>query len=222
MVGNAVGSNRQKAEEALGNIFEGYRRPLYSYLRRVGQSSEDAEDLLQGFFLHLIKKNGLLSVDREKGRFRSFLLSSLKNYAISEWHRGHTQKRGGGAKHLSLDLECPDTGLKLEPEDGRSPDRWFDREWAKALVDRVLEDLEREEPEFARWKPFLAMNGGRLPYAEMAARFGISEGAARVAVHRLRKRYRHRLREEIAGTLTEASMVDDEIRFLQRALREDF
>ena len=222
LVGKAVGGGGTEARRALDDLFRIYWKPLYRYVRRTGKSPEDAEDLVQGFFGLLVSGDGLRLADRERGRFRAFLLVAMKNFVASEWRREHHQKRGGFAAHLSLDWQDAETGLKLEAADIRSPDRLFDKEWAMALLAKVLDDLEREEPEFARWKPFLSMSRERLPCADMARQFGMSEGAVRVAVHRLRKRYRERVRGEIAGTLTEASMVDAEMHALFSALTEDF
>jgi RNA polymerase sigma factor (sigma-70 family) len=189
-------------------------------VRRAGKEPADAEDLVQGFLAHLLEKNGLRLADRGKGRFRAFLLGSLKNYMSNEWRREHRQKRGGFATHLSLDWRSAETGLGLEPADPRSPDRLYDHDWAVALLDKVLDDMAREEKalDFARWKPFLGVSSARVPYAEIAAEFAMSEGAARVTVHRLRKRYRHRLRDEIARTLGDDKMVEDEMRALFAAL----
>lgn len=222
LVGKALASGDTEARRALDDLFGIYWKPLYRFVRRTGKSPEDAEDLVQGFFGSLVEGGGLQLADRERGRFRSFLLAAVKNYMASEWRREHRLKRGGFSTHLSLDWQDAETGLKLEAEDTRSPDRLFDREWAIALLEKVLDDLEREESEFARWKPFLGMSRERLSGAEMAREFGMSEGALRVAVHRIRKRYRERVREEIAGTLTDPAMVDEEMRALFSALTEDF
>jgi RNA polymerase sigma-70 factor (ECF subfamily) len=208
------------AIEALEALFKTYWQPLYRYLRRLGKSAPDAEDLVQGFFAHLHAHDGLRVVDREHGRFRAFLLGSLKNYLANEWQREHRQKRGGFAPHLSIDWQQAETGLAVEPADPRSPDLLYDRDWALALLDRVLDEMagDQQELDFARWKPYLSMASGRVPYAEMAAQFGMTEGAARVAVHRLRKRFRERLRREIARTLVDDALVDDEMRSLFAAL----
>ncbi len=222
LVGKAVASGDTEARRALDDLFRIYWKPLYRYVRRTGKSAEDAEDLVQGFFGLLVEGDGLRLAGQERGRFRAFLLAAVKNFMASEWRREHRQKRGGFATHLSLDWQDAETGLKLEAEDTRSPDRLFDREWAMALLEKVLDDLEREEPEFTRWKPYLSMSRERLPGAEIAGQFGMSEGAFRVAVHRVRKRYRKRVKEEIAGTLTEPSMVDEEMRALFSALTENF
>jgi len=222
IVGHAAGKDDSRAVDAMATLFEAYWPPLYRYVRRLGRSQEDAEDLVQGFFAHLLEGKGLGVVDRDRGKFRAFLLGSLKHYMASEWHREHRQKRGGFAQHLSIDAQHAETGLTIDPADGRSPDKLFDREWALALLEHVLAALEQEEgaEEFTRWKPFLSISSGRIPYAEIAEQFGMSEGAARVAVHRLRKRYRHRLREEIARTLASDDLVDEEMQALFGALVE--
>ncbi|WP_193213099.1 RNA polymerase sigma factor [Luteolibacter marinus] len=222
LVGEAARTGDAGAKQALGSLFVTYWKPLYRYARRQGKSPEDAEDLVQGFFEHLLEGDGLRKVDRDRGRFRAFMLGSLKNYVASEWRREHRQKRGGFAVHLSLDWHDAETGLGLDAEEHRSPDRWFDKEWATALLDKVLDDLDRDEPGFERWKRFLGRGQGDLSYADVASVHGMSEGAARVAVHRLRKRYRQRVRDEIAGTLADPSMIDDEMRSLFEALTDDF
>lgn len=222
LVGRAAGSGELETRQALGDLCAIYWKPLYGYVRRSGKSPEDAEDLVQGFFGHLVAKDGLRLADRDRGRFRTFLLAALKHYMINEWRHQHRQKRGGFATHLSLDRKNAESGMALELEDKRSPDQWFDREWALTLLDKVLNDLEREEPEFARWKPFLSLGREQLSYAEIAGDFGMSEGAARVAVHRLRKRYRARVRREIADSLADPAMIEDEMQVLFQALSEDW
>jgi RNA polymerase sigma factor (sigma-70 family) len=209
------------AVAALGSLCEAYWAPLYRYVRRMGVGEADAEDLVQGFFARILENDGLRLVDRKRGRFRAFLLGALQHYMANEWRRAHRQKRGGFATHLSIDWRSAETGLGIEPADpAAGPDQLFDRDWATALLDKVLDDLEREEPDgdFARWKSFLGVSSVRLPYAEIAVRFGLSEGAARVAVHRLRKRYRQRLREEIGRTLADPALVDEEMQSLFAAL----
>ena len=208
------------AEDALGALFQTYWPPLYRYVRRQGASPHDAEDLVQGFFAELLEQNGLRLANRDRGSFRSFLLSCLKNHIAGKWQSDHRLKRGGFATHLSIDWRNAETGLGLEPADDRSPDKLFDHDWAVALLDKVLNDLEREEHglDFARWKPFLSASSGSLAYAEIAGQFGLTEGAARVAVHRLRKRYRQRLREEIKRTLADDQLVDEEMNSLFAAI----
>ena len=220
LVCDAARGGDTEAVEALGALFGTYWPPLYRYVRRQGRSEQDAEDAVQGFFAHLLSQDGLRLADRDRGRFRAFLLASLKNYMTNEWHREHRLKRGGFATHLSIDWKDAETGLGLEPEDRRSPDRLYDRDWAVALLDKVLDELASHEKDFAFWKPFLGVRGDHLSYASIAAESGLTEGAARVAVHRLRKRYRQRLREEIARTLADDRLVEDEMRSLFAALCE--
>lgn len=220
IVREAAQGGDTEAVRALDALFATYWQPLYRYARRMGHDAPDAEDLVQGFVAHVLEKDALRLADRERGRFRAFLLGSLKNYMANAWRRDHRQKRGGFATHLSLDWRSAETGLGIEPADPRSPDRLYDRDWAVALLDKVLDDMAREERglDFDRWKPFLGVSSAHLAYAEIAAQFGMTEGAARVAVHRLRKRYRHRLREEIARTLGSDELVEDEMRALFAAL----
>ncbi|MDR3402030.1 MAG: sigma-70 family RNA polymerase sigma factor [Chthoniobacter sp.] len=220
LVCDAARGGDTDAVEALGALFRTYWPPLYRYVRRLGRTEPDAEDLVQGFFAHLLQLDGLRLADRDRGRFRAFLLGSLKHYMANDWEREHRLKRGGFSTHLSIDWKDAETGLGLEPEDHRSPDKLYDRDWAMALLDKVLNDLSAEEKEldFTRWKPFLSVSSAHLPYADIAAEFGITEGAARVAVHRLRKRYRQRLRDEIGRTLADEKLVEEEMRSLFAAL----
>jgi RNA polymerase sigma-70 factor (ECF subfamily) len=222
VVCEAVDGGDTKAAAALEALFASYWQPLYRYVRRLGQPAHDAEDLVQGFFASMLEHDSLRLADRARGRFRAFLLGSLKNYLANEWQRAHRLKRGGFASHLSIDWKSAETGLGIEPIDPRSPDLLYDRDWAVTLLDKVLDDIAREEKalEFDCWKPFLTISSGHLPYAEIAAQFGMSEGAARVAVHRLRKRYRQRLREEISRTLAGDDLVEDEMKALFAALSD--
>jgi RNA polymerase sigma factor (sigma-70 family) len=222
LVGDAACGEDSRAMEGLASLFQIYWPPLYRYVRRSGRNEQDAEDIVQGFFAHLLEGKGLSLVDKVRGRFRAFLLASLKNYLASEWRREHRQKRGGFITHLSIDWRDAETGLGIEPEDPRSPDKHFDREWAMALLDKVLDDLAAEEKEqdFGRWKPVLSMSSDRISYTDIAEEFGMTEGAVRVAVHRLRKRYRQRLQDEIARTLATDDLVEEEMRALFAALTE--
>lgn len=222
LVGAAAQSGEAQAVEALGQLFQTYWTPLYRYARRRGQTPADAEDIVQGFFTKLLKSNSLQTADQMQGRFRAFLLGSLKRYMTDQWRHQNRQKRGGFLPHLSIDWQDAETGLSLELESKETPELCFDREWAAALLDKVLDDLEQEEPDFERWKAFLSLRSDHLSYAEIAAEFGMSEGAARVAVHRLRKHYRHRLRDEIRRTLQDPALVDEEMQALFSALTADF
>lgn len=221
LVHEAAHGGDSAAVAALGSLFETYWPPLYRYARRLGRPAADAEDLVQGFFAHLLQLNSLRLADPDRGSFRAFLLGSLKHYLANQWQREHRLKRGGPEPRRSLDWRHAETGLGLDPADSAAgPDALFDREWALALLEKVLTDLAAEERDldFDRWKPFLGVGSDRLAYAAIAAEFGLTEGAARVAVHRLRKRYRQRLRTEIARTLADPRLVEDELRALFAAL----
>ena len=222
LVAEAAQMGDENAKEALGELCQSYWQPLYRFARRTGKAPEDAEDLVQGFFAYLLELDSLRQANPERGRFRAFLLGAFKHFMSNDWHRQHRKKRGGFAPHISLDWQDAESGLSMNIEDGRSPDRLFDREWALALLEKVLADLEREEPGFEKWKGFLSLEGHNLNYGEIASDFEMSEGAVRVAVHRLRKRYRQRVQDEIAGSLSDATMVEDEMKFLLAALVEDF
>jgi len=212
------------ALDALGTLFQTYWQPLYRFARRKGKSKEDAEDLVQGFLTHLLENHSLRSVDRAKGRFRTFLLASFNHWIISEWKHATRQKRGGGVPPLSFDWESAETGLKLEIADERSPDRLFDRDWALALLDKVLDDLEEAARsdgnvhQFEHLKSCLTTDAQRIPYPVLATELNMSEGAVRVAVHRLRKRYRNQLEAEVARTLHNQEALRDEMQALFVAL----
>lgn len=212
------------AAEALGALFETYWPPLYRYARRKGNSKEDAEDLVQGFLAHVVEAGALRDIDRGRGRFRAFLLAAFNHWMINEWKRGSREKRGGGVRPLSFDWESAETGLKLEAADDRSPDRLFDRDWALALLGKVLEDLESacrgegSAAQFEKLKPCLTADSAQIDYASLASGLGMTEGAARVAVHRLRKRYRALLASEVARTLASPDSVEEEMKSLFAAL----
>jgi DNA-directed RNA polymerase specialized sigma24 family protein len=215
-----------QSDRALGELCQAYWYPLYAYVRRQGHTREDAEDLVQAFFARFLEKNYLEGLSSERGRFRAFLLASLKHFLANEWDKANRQKRGGGAQHLSLDWQGADQRYHLDPHDPASPpDRAFDREWALALLEAVIARLRQEcaaegkAKLFESAKGFLMVGEAALPYGQAGAEAGLDEGAMRVAVHRLRKRYRELLRAEIAQTLADPAQVAEELRSLQEALR---
>jgi RNA polymerase sigma-70 factor (ECF subfamily) len=218
LIGHAADGPQSVA--ALGELLAIYWQPLYRYARRVGKTREDAEDLVQGFMARLIENDSLRHPDPAKGRFRTFLLASFNHWMINEWKRGSREKRGGGFLHVPLDWQHAEEGLHHEPADARSPDLLYDREWALALLDATLNRLEeicRAEggaSAFGFLKPCLTADTARISYPDLAASLGLSEGAARVAVHRLRKRYRQLLKEEISRTLADPAQADEELRAL--------
>jgi RNA polymerase sigma factor (sigma-70 family) len=209
-----------QSDGALEELCRTYWFPLYAYVRRRGYSKEDAEDLTQTFFARFLAKNYLAGLSAERGRFRAFLLASLKHFLANEWDKSQRQKRGGGITHLSLDWQTADTQFQIAATAGPSPDKAFDREWAVALLAKVIERLQAEcdaegrARQFAELKIFLTAGKGTLTHADAAQALGMDEGAVRVAVHRLRKRYRQLLRDEIAQTLADAADVDEEMRAL--------
>ena len=209
-----------QAARALEELCRTYWFPLYAYVRRRGHTKEDAEDLTQAFFTRLLEKNYLASLDSEKGKFRAFLLASLKHFLANERDKSHAQKRGGGNANLSLDWQTADTQFQIAATDGPGPDKAFDREWALALLAKVIERLQKEcEADgkaklFDQLKIFLTAGKAESAQREIAGALGMDEGAVRVAVHRMRKRYRQLLRDEIANTLADAAMVDEEMRAL--------
>ena len=217
----AAGRTRSpQADVALEELCRTYWFPLYAYVRRRGHSKEDAEDLTQAFFARFLAKNYLEGLSAERGRFRAFLLASLKHFLANEWDKAQRQKRGGHAPHLSLDWQTADTQFQIAATTEPSPDKAFDREWAMALLGKVIERLRVEcEAEgrarlFDELKVFLTAGKGAQSHAEAARKLGLEETAARVAVHRLRKRYRQLLRDEIAQTLADPAQVDEEMRAL--------
>ncbi len=213
-----------QSDRALGELCQIYWYPLYAYVRRQGHSREDAEDLVQAFFARFLEKNYLEKLSSERGKFRAFLLASLKHFLANEWDKSQRQKRGGGAQHLSLDWQSADERYHLDPPDPSSPDRTYDREWALALLDLVINRLRDECAAdgkarlFEQAKGYLMVGQSAIPYPDAARALEMDEGAVRVAVHRLRKRYRELLRGEIAQTLTDPTQVEHELRSLQAAV----
>jgi DNA-directed RNA polymerase specialized sigma24 family protein len=209
-----------QANVALEELCRTYWFPLYAYVRRRGHAREDAQDLTQAFFARFLEKNYLEGLSGERGKFRAFLLASLNHFLANEWDRARRQKRGGGLAALSLDWQDADTRYQIDPADNLSPDKLYDRVWAVTLLERVLARLRAESNAdgkalaFEKLKPFLTAGKAAIPYAEAATALGVSEAAARVAVHRLRRRYRELLRDEIGQTLSDPAQVEEEMRSL--------
>jgi RNA polymerase sigma factor (sigma-70 family) len=217
---SAGGRSSPQARMALEELCRTYWYPLYAYVRRQGHSKEDAEDLTQAFFARFLEKNYLEKLDSEKGRFRAFLLASLKHFLANERDRAGRQKRGGGAIPLSLDWQDADARFRIDPAD------LYDRAWAVTLLERVIAHLAEENAAaekarlFERLRPFLMAGSSAVPYAQAAAQLGMTEGAVRVAVHRLRRRYRELLRLEIGQTLAPPERIEEEIQALFRAFAD--
>jgi RNA polymerase sigma-70 factor (ECF subfamily) len=208
------------SDAALSALCQTYWYPLYVFARRCGQRAEDAQDLVQGFFAKLLEKNYLKVADPEKGRFRSFLLSAFKRFMANEHDRAQCKKRGG--QQIIVSLSEPETEMRYrtEPADDMTPEKAFERHWAITLLNQVLTRLEAEFAEsgkaqlFAELKIFLTGEKSEIPAAELGRRVGLSDGALRTAVHRLRKRYRELLRQEIGRTVDHPQEIDEEIRQL--------
>ncbi|MFO1488586.1 MAG: RNA polymerase sigma factor [Verrucomicrobiota bacterium] len=213
-----------RARDALARLCQRYWYPLYAYVRRRGHSAHDAQDLTQAFFEQLLRRQSLAAADPERGKFRSFLLTAMNHFLASEWKKAVAQKRGGGSQTLSLDWAAAAERFDLEPATDVSPDRIFEKQWAVTLLAEVLDRLEREYRAeekgglFAAIKETLTGRRESQPYAELAEKLGMNESALKVAVHRLRRRYRELIRAEIANTLEETEDVDTELQHLFRVL----
>ncbi len=220
----AGGRRSTEARRALESLFETYWYPLYAYVRRRGHDFHEAQELTQEFVARLLEKRSIEVADRERGRFRSFLIASLKHFLANEWDRARAKKRGGGVRVLSLDIpidmDTAERRYSLEPVHGMTPEKVFEKRWALTLVERVTERLRAEAKKarkrklFDALKPPLMGEGGGTSYADVASSLRMKEGAVKTAVHRLRKRFRERLREEIADTVDDPADIDDEIRYL--------
>ncbi len=224
LVLRAAQPDDSSARLALEMLCRRYWFPLYAFARRRVATMPEAQDLTQEFFLRLLEKNSLAAASPERGRFRSFLLTSLKNFLANEWDRATAQKRGGGRERLSLDWETGESRLSLEPTHTDTPEREFERQWALTLLDVVVRRLQDEFAMAEKSRQFEllkeTLTGGRavIDYATVAAELQMSEEAARQAAHRLRKRYRELLREEVAATVETPDEVEDEIGRLFEAL----
>jgi RNA polymerase sigma factor (sigma-70 family) len=213
-----------ESAKALAALCQAYWPPVYMFVRRQVADLHEAQDLTQTFFTQLLEKNILAVAQPSRGRFRSFLLTSVRNFLLNEWDKQKAKKRGGGQKLLALDFQHHDSNFTLEPADPVSAERLYERQWALALLDQVMARLRTEhvnagkEKVFDNLKIFLSGGGADASLADFARRLGVSENAAKVAAHRLRKRYRELLRAEVAQTLADAEEIDDEIRQLFAAL----
>ena len=209
-----------EAEDALAQLCRCYCNPLYAYVRRRGHEPQDAEDLIQEFFSRLLQKDLLKGVQQERGKFRWFLLAALKRFLVNEWKRQNAAKRGGRHVLISLDATAAENRFHLEVSDGVTPEKLFDQSWAVNLLEAAQEQLRREydlggrSAAFEGIKIFLSGDEAAHTYAETGKALGLSEGAVKVAVHRLRQRYRECLREQIGQTVSTPGEVDEEIRHL--------
>jgi DNA-directed RNA polymerase specialized sigma24 family protein len=212
-------------EKALASLCRKYWYPLYAFLRRSGVSPHESEDLTQGFFVHLLSRQGLETVRREYGRFRSFLLASLQHFVADQRDRALAAKRSPRQPLFELDARTAEDRYRLEPVDSMNPEKIFERRWAMTMLEEALAALESEFVSrgrgevFRELQPFLCGEEGAPVYKEVAARLGTSQGAARVIVHRLRARYRDLVRREIADTLAAGEDLEAEMSHLFAVLR---
>ena len=210
------------AHEALETLCCTYWQPIYAFVRREGHGPHDAEDFTQEFFRRLLEKNSLQSVDRSKGRFRSYLLAALKHFLANEWDRAQAQKRGGGVQIISFDEATAEERYRLEPVEQVTPETIFERRWAQTVMGLVIDRLaaETEEQRFEVLKRFLLEDKGAVSYEEAASRLGMSVAAITSAISRMRARFRALLFEEIANTVESPNAVEQEIRQLLVALSD--
>ncbi len=213
-------------EEALAALCEAYWHPLYVFVRRQGHNATDAQDLTQAFFAQLLEKNDFAGLRPDRGRFRAFLLASMRHFLANQWDRSKAKKRGGDIRHFSIDFPQGENRCLAEPADTRTPESAFDREWALALLELVHQNLREQYARkgqaelFEKLKDLLIGGPPAESYGVLAKDLEMTEGAVRVAVHRLRRRFGELLRAEIAETVADEDEIDNEIRFLFAALRE--
>jgi RNA polymerase sigma factor (sigma-70 family) len=220
----AGGSTSAGSAAALEQLCRSYWYPLYSFARYRGLSPHDAEDLIQSFFAFLLEKDVIARADRERGRFRTFLLSALQNFHANERARAGSQKRGGGCAILSFDELQAEARYQSEPATTLSPERLFDQKWAASLLEQVMQILRREYTAagkgalFEELRTFLWGGRGETSYEALANKLGTTEGAIKVAVHRLRLRFKECLHNEVTHTVATPGEVDDELRHLLTSL----
>lgn len=227
LVLNAGQQTTAESAKALETLCSAYWFPLYAYARRRGYAAEDASDLTQEFFLRLLEKQFLESADPERGRFRTFLLTVFQRFLLKERDRDHAIKRGGGLKPITLDYESREHLYAASLTDGQTAERIFERQWAMTLLNRVVEQLRAEYLEknkvslFEHCRTFLVSSASTGGYSSAATALHMSEAALRVAVHRLRERYRELLRQEVACTIEDGATINDELNSLRLAIREE-
>lgn len=224
MIAAARDHNSAAWREALETLFRIYWFPLYGFARRVGHSATDAEDLTQAFFAAVLEKHYLQAADPRRGRFRTFLFTAFRRFLNKQRQRAKARKRGGGKAHLPLDFTGAESRYQREPAHRQTAQREFDRRWALTILERVLQQLAGEYARrgkarlFEIVRPWLVGTADRPGYAEAAAQAGLTEGALKVAVHRVRQRYRAILREEVSRTLDSPDELDDELAWLLLAV----
>ena len=216
--------NEAQAQEALAGLFQIYWYPLYAYVRRRGYGEQDAEDLVQAFCLHLQEKHDIAKADRQRGKFRTFLLSSLQNFLGHERERSRAQKRGGGQELIRLDAQEADARYQLEPSHSVTPETIFEKRWAHALLEQTVSGLRSDfvargkERLFDGLSSFLTADLRETSYQSAADQLGLPLSAVKTTVHRLRRDYRFKLREEISRTVSSPDEIDEELLYLRKVL----
>jgi len=222
----AAGEGDSKvADEALAQLCRAYWFPVYAFIRRKGNPADEAQDLTQEFFARCLERRHFASADPSRGRFRSFLLTCVKNFLADQSDRRNAEKRGGGTAFLPLELEDGENRYNKELIDNDTPEKLYERAWAQTLIARVNDNLrtafsrEGRADQFDQLKQYLPGGAGPEPYSDAARELGASEGALKVAVHRIRRRYREMFRTEIANLVSRTDQVDEEVRYLLQVLR---
>jgi DNA-directed RNA polymerase specialized sigma24 family protein len=217
----AAGNPTIDSRQALASLCQAYWNPVYAFIRRCGHTPDQSQDLTQGFFTRLLEKQFLQGVDRQRGRFRSFLLAAVKHFLANERDRAHAVKRGGGRVPISIDVREAESWYAPAAVEATTPERLFERRWALSVLEHVMARLRAEysamgkTEQFARLEALLTKDARCEPLAQ---EMGVSAGALRMSLHRLRRKYRHILREEIAETVSTPAEIDEEIRFLMSVL----
>jgi RNA polymerase sigma-70 factor (ECF subfamily) len=217
-------ASQTRARKALEELCRAYWYPLYVFVRSRGYSAVDAQDLTQAFFARIIETDVFASADRKRGRFRSYLLGAMKHFLVNEWHRAQTQKRGGQVKFIEWDELDPESRYAGASKHSDNPEHLFDHEWALETITGALQTLRDEMDKAGKSDLFDALKGSLTgedepPRKEIAAMLGMSEGAVKVAAHRLRRRYGQLLRAAIAETVSNEADLIDEMRYLVEVLR---
>jgi RNA polymerase sigma factor (sigma-70 family) len=226
VLASAQGGDAAGADDALDDLCRSYWSPLYAFARRRGKSPPDAQDAVQGFFLHFIETRAFARADPQRGRFRAFLLGSFIRFMASEWERGHTQKRGGNREIISLDMKLIEASGLPELTTAATPERAFEERWALTVVERAMAQLTADaetrgkSAAFAAARPFLTGEGHAESYQETAAALGMGAGAWKTLIHRLRREFGTLLRREVARTLSDPTEVESELRHLRGVLAE--
>jgi DNA-directed RNA polymerase specialized sigma24 family protein len=220
----AAGNPTTDARHALALLCQTYWNPVYAFIRRCGYTPDQAQDLTQGFFALLLEKDFLRAVDQRRGRFRSFLLTAVKHFLANEWDRAHAIKRGGGHIPVSIDVLEAESWYGPAAVEAATPERLFERRWALSVLENVMTRLRVDYTamgkgeQFHRLEGLLTKDAAEARCEALALEMGVSAGALRMSLHRLRRKYRHILREEIAETVSTPTEIDEEIRFLMSVL----